>query len=184
MKKVVICLVSLAVLFMVSAVSAQEVKTVDGYVSAGLSLPTGDLGDGWKLGYHLAGRMGFDVAPKVRILVGVGLHAFPLDDRGTGVDGGNITVVPIMADIKLNLGLPGASANPYLLGGIGMANLSFSDLTYQGQLWLKGESETDFAVEIGGGVDFDRFFVQGKFVNVFTEGSDLTFIPFSFGLKF
>jgi hypothetical protein len=50
------------------------------------------------------------------------------------------------------------------------------------------ESSTDFGVNAGAGFDFQAgsvgLFVEGRFHNVFSDGSDGTFIPITVGIRF
>ncbi len=170
----------------VPQVQAQEAaKPMSFYLGGGLSVPTGDLGDGWKLGFHGLGRVGFNVAPKLDILAGIDYHTFSVDDQGvSGVSGGAISTINFVGDLKVNLGAPGMSTNPFVLGGVGLAIASISDLTIAGLGTFSFDSESKMFVEVGGGVEFNKFFVQGRYVNIFTEGSSISYLPITVGVKF
>ncbi len=185
MKKLVVTLLALAALLATSALAQVPDKPVNIYIGGGLSVPTGTFDDGWKVGFHGSGRVGYAVAPKVEIMGGIDYHSFPLDDKGTtGIEGGTFSAVLFGGDVKINLGVPAMSANPFLFGGLGIASISISDIEISGFPILEGDSETDLFIEAGAGVKFNRFFIQVKYVSVFTEGDDVTSIPFTVGVKF
>lgn len=186
---VAVALLATAALVTPQTQAQEPVKSVSFMLGAGIGMPTGDLSDGWKMGFHGTGRVGFEVAPKIDILAGLDYHLFPIDDMGdASVDGGTLSTLNIGGDAKLNLGTPEMSANPFLLGGFGMAIYTISDLTYDdpglGTVTVSFSSETDLFIEIGGGVEFNQFFLEGRYVNIFSEGSSISYIPFSLGVKF
>jgi len=170
----------------VSQVQAQEAaKPMSFYLGGGVSVPTGDLGDGWKLGFHGFGRVGFNVAPKLDILAGLDYHTFSVDDQGvSGIEGGALSTINITGDLKVNLGTPAMSANPFVLGGVGLAIESVSDLTIAGLGTFSFDSESDVFIEVGGGAEFNKFFIMGRYVNIFSSGSSISYLPITVGVKF
>jgi len=73
---------------------------------------------------------------------------------------------------------------PYLIGGGGIYSVKakFDDGT-------SGESVTKFGLNVGAGFDFNfqsnvGVFVDARFHNVFTEGSDAKFVPINAGIRF
>ena len=191
MKKVsVTVLTVLAVLIAVSLavpqVQAQEeLKPMSIYLGGGVSVPTGDAGDIWKFGFHGLGRVGFNVAPKLDILAGVDFHTFSFDDQGaSGFSGGGLTSINLTGDLKVNLGAPGMSTNPFVLGGVGLGIAKASDLTVTGVGTFVGDSESKAFIEVGGGAEFNKFFILGRYVSIFTSGSSISYIPITVGVKF
>jgi len=75
-------------------------------------------------------------------------------------------------------------ANPYMLAGVGIGVVSLSDLTISGAGTISADSESKFFVEVGGGVEFSKVFIQAKFVNIFTEGSSVTYFPITLGVMY
>ena len=68
MKKVFSTLLTLAAMLLMFASNpvAQDLeKPVDFYLGVGASIPTGELADGWNIGFLATGRAGFLVAPKL-----------------------------------------------------------------------------------------------------------------------
>ena len=76
------------------------------------------------------------------------------------------------------------SASPYLLGGGGLAIWSIGDITIPGFGVVRSDSESDFFIEAGVGVVLNRLILQAKYVNIFSEGSSISYIPFTVGVKF
>ena len=187
MKRVLSTLLTLAAMLLMFASSpvAQDLeKPVDFYIGVGAGVPTGDLADGWKLGFHGLARVGFSVAPKLDVLAGLDYHTFPIDDLGVpSVSGGSFSTINITGDLKVNFGMAGASSNPFLLGGVGLSIYSISDLSV-GTVTVEFDSESDIFIEVGGGVEFNKFFAQIKYVNIFAEGISISYIPFTVGVKF
>ena len=73
---------------------------------------------------------------------------------------------------------------PYLIGGGGIYSVKakFDDGT-------SGESVTKFGLNVGAGFDLNfqsnvGVFVDARFHNVFTEGSDVKFVPINAGIRF
>ena len=82
-----------------------------------------------------------------------------------------------------------APTKPFVLGGVGLATLSVSDLEGVGITIPFDISETKLYFEFGGGVEFKmgptmNLFLMGRYVNVTSEGEATAFIPISVGLKF
>lgn len=72
---------------------------------------------------------------------------------------------------------------PYLIGGGGIYNVKAKDTDGT------SASETKFGLNVGAGFDFDLqpkfgLFLEGRFHDVFVEGSDVKFIPITAGLRF
>jgi len=165
--------------------SAQESRPVSFGVSGGLSLPVGDLGDGADAGYNITGHIGYKPASFTNLSFrgDVSFDRWGLknnDDvsfRSLGVTANAIYAFPQTT--------PGV-IRPYVLGGVGMYN-SKSTIDVGNNSADVG-SDTNVGVQAGAGINFQlsgfATFLEAKFVNVFTEGNSLTFIPITFGIKF
>jgi hypothetical protein len=144
-------------------------------VSAGLSLPNGDMADVLNSGYHIGGHLNLVPATfPVEIHFDVTYHSF---------DENNDILAPFTFTY-LNVGanaayvLPGIAVRPYLLGGIGMY-MGKSDF---GNVTSDTESELGFAIGAGA-----RFVMSGisSFVQLrMNFVDDWTFMPISFGVLF
>ena len=73
--------------------------------------------------------------------------------------------------------------HPYLIGGVGVYNSKAT-----GDDALSDESTTDFGVNAGAGFNImagaASVFVEGRFHNVFTDPSNMQFIPLTLGVRF
>lgn len=148
-------------------------------VNAGASLPMGDLGDavktGWGGGVQLMMR-----APEARI--GWGIEAqfnrFAYKDI-LGIDP-QATLNSYGAMARLEFAAGNAI---YLIGGAGMFR---NEVTADDDAPdFEETNNTDFAVQGGVGFNFGPgLFLEGKFVNVFTEGNSMQFVPITVGIRF
>jgi hypothetical protein len=143
-------------------------------VSAGLSLPTGEMADAQTSGYHIGGQL--TLAPAgaapIEFIVDVTYHDF---------DGNSDMLFPfsfryVNATANAAYVFPGLTVRPYVLGGLGL---------FMGKADLPGaDSESDFGFSAGAGARFVlsgfSTFIQAKANFV----SDHTFIPISFGVIF
>ncbi len=165
--------------------SAQESRPVSFGVSGGLSLPVGDLGDGYDSGFNITGHIAYKPASFTNLSFR-GDVSFDkwgnktLDDVSTRMLG--VTANAVYAFPQTTPGV----VRPYVLGGVGFFN-GKSTGTVAGQN-LGDDSSTDIGAQVGAGVNFQlsgfATFVEAKFVNVFGDGSSLSFIPITFGIKF
>lgn len=176
------------VLALAISVTAAEKKN-HFYLGAGVGIPTGDAGDGWKMGFHGQGGLGFQASPTVEVIPVVAYHTFGLDDQGSGATGGTLNILMFGGDVKLGFGKEGSKTSPFVFGGAGMGNAKITDVTIPGFGTIKGDSETKVYFNFGGGLDIVSsdamsFFVKASFVSVATSGSAVTYIPFTAGVRF
>ncbi|UCC44367.1 MAG: hypothetical protein JSU65_00085, partial [Candidatus Zixiibacteriota bacterium] len=142
-------------------------------------------------GFHGTGRIGFSAMPRVQVCVGIDYHISKMKDAfasSFGVVGdiveeiGSQKTLLVAGDAKLDLGVPMAPVTPYVIGGIGLANTSVPEIKFVGDV-EPSVSNTDLFFEVGGGVEFNNFFLQGKLISIQTEGSASNMLAFSAGLK-
>jgi len=187
--KLSLTLITLILLLAVSAVAQLPGKPFTFSVAGGISAPTGQLNDIWKAGYHGSGRIAHSFAPKLEFTAGLDYHSFPRDALGiSGLEGGDYKVLMLAVDVRLNLGVYPMPWKPFLFGGGGIARATTSDMTYpdvfgSGTITEEGDSNTKPFIEIGGGVSFGLFFIQGKFVNIFYDEGNVKYVPFSVGIR-
>ena len=148
-------------------------------VSGGAALPMGDLGDavktGWGGGVTLMMR-----APDAKVGFGIDAQFSRLAYKDIlGVDP-NATLNLYGAMARLDFAAGDAF---YLLGGAGLFR---SEITADDDGPDLGDTNnTDFAVQGGVGFNFGPgLFLEGKFVNVFTEGQSTQLIPITVGIRF
>ena len=147
-------------------------------VSGGLSLPTGDFTEGLESGYNLTGHVYLKPAtfPSLRFRGDVSFDKWNAEANNAG----SFRSLGIVANAMYEFPTSGTSiARPYLLGGLGAFNAKASEAD---------DSDTNIGVQLGGGLNFQlsgfTTFAEAKFVNVFTDGSSLRYIPITFGVRF
>ena len=184
MRKAFMGIITLAMGSALYATGAQAQATpVQFSVGGGLDLPLGDFDDAAKVGFH--GLAGVSYAPA--------------EWKGFGIQAdGNFSRfsddTPL--DIKFQLIYGTANAiykfqtaetsrfKPYLIGGVGVYNFDA-----KGDDVPTGvDSETKFGINAGAGFDIGAgsvaLFLEGRFHDVFTDGSNVKFIPITVGVRF
>jgi hypothetical protein len=148
-------------------------------VMGGATLPMGDLGDavktGWGGGVTLMMR-----APEAKVGFGIEAQFNRLAYKDILDVDPNATLNMYGAMARLDFAAGNAF---YLLGGAGLFR---SEITADDDGPDLGDTNnTDFAVQGGLGFNFGPgLFVEGKFVNVFTDGDNTNFIPIVVGIRF
>lgn len=162
------------------------------YAGGGLSFPMGDLGDGWKTGYHGMGAISMRFFPAVETTARYAYHSFPID-----VDDGDadFTVAEYGLDLRVNLSPPGLNFSPYALVGIGAAKFDFKINTgdpalddFVNAAFDQLEPETKFFYCFGGGIKVKalprlNFFLEGRYSKIAISESDISYLPFTIGLN-
>ena len=148
-------------------------------VMGGAALPMSDLGDAVKTGFGGAVTLMMR-APEAKVGFGIEAQFNRLGYKDVlGVDpNATLNLYGAMARLEF------AAANAvYLIGGAGLFR---SEITADDDGPDLGDTNnTDFAVQGGVGLNFGPgLFVEGKFVNVFTEGQNTQLIPISIGIRF
>ena len=164
--------------------SAQSAKAVSIGISAGATIPVGDMADFYTTGYNGTASLMFKSygSPIGLRIDGMYNKLSPKDDAPADfdfVDG----VVITGANANLTYNLPGTGISPYLIGGAGVYNMK---LDFEGD--DDPESTTKFGLNGGIGAAFPlsgfTTFIEARFHHVFTESSATQFIPVTFGIAF
>jgi len=138
----------------------------------GASLPMGDYATADKMGLNLLGLLQTPIAGSALHLRVDGLYSSTAHKVGTG----NTSILGGTVSALYHFSAPAAEARPYLLGGLGIYNVS------------AGASQTKIGFALGGGVLFGlggfNAFAEARYVSVQKSGSSLTFVPLSVGLMF
>jgi opacity protein-like surface antigen len=148
-------------------------------VSGGATMPMGDLGEAVKTGWGGAVTLMMR-APEAK--VGFGIEAqynrFGYEDLGDIDLNASLNTYGAMARLDF-----AAGDAFYLLGGAGLFR---SEVTADDDgPDLSETNNTDFAVQGGLGFNFGSgFFIEGKFVNIFSEGQSTNFVPINIGIRF
>lgn len=144
-------------------------------IAAGLSVPTGDFGNGVQSGYNLG--LGLEIAPP---LSPFGFRAEGAWNAFGGKSGGpSARIISGTANLVYSLiGTP--VGGPYLIGGVGIYN---EHVNISGS-----ESNNDAGFNVGGGFRFGlsgfSAFAEARYHYVNTDGGSTGFIPITFGLTF
>jgi outer membrane protein with beta-barrel domain len=152
-------------------------------VSGGLSVPMSDLSDYSNSGYNVNLGLAFG-APIIPVGARIEGGFSSFEGKGGAASGTTTRIASATANAVLNLGPTGAA--PYLIGGLGIYNRRFSsDLTDA------SDSKTSAGVNIGGGIRFPlggiSTFLEARYHVMLgnqEEGTNLQFIPISFGIQF
>jgi opacity protein-like surface antigen len=152
--------------------------------SAGVAIPTGDLGNVTNTGYNVAVAVGY----KPQLMpIGIRLEA-AYNQFGSSIGGGNINIPAFTGNVVYELPL-GTSFSPYAIGGIGLYRPS-ADFTGGGST----TAENDFGWNIGGGIKIPlsgfQTFIEARYNSLNISGGTAngggtgTFIPITFGVMF
>lgn len=197
MKKLL--LITVLSVFFVAGVSAQGVKPFSIYVGGGVTVPSGDFADVYKMGFHGMGALGYSVVPMFQILAKGEYHTFAFDKTGnfakteyageTEFGGGAFHIILLGVAGKLTPALPASPIKPYGLAGVGVASLGASDLTVGGVKQAAASSVSKFYFELGGGIEMKlapavNFFVQARYVTINPKRGTINLIPLTIGIKF
>ena len=161
--------------------------------SLGASVPLGDFSDGADLGYHLGGLI--EYKPKslpVNLRGEITYNRNGLKDDyfssqvpGVGNIDGSFSMFNFLGNAVVPFGDAASTARPFLIGGLGVYRLKASAKFDGVDI---SDSQTKFGINAGGGFSFNlsgfETFVEARYHSVFTEGSNTSFIPISFGFKF
>lgn len=183
-----------------ATLSAQQSRPVSIGVSGGVSLPMGDLSDGFSPGFNVGGH----VAIKPASWSNLSLRIDGTYDRFSSKD--EVEILGLSSNLS-NIGITGnlvfafpqsspAVVRPYVLGGAG-AYISKVTVESNGTS-LSGSSgnETNVGIQGGVGIMFNlsgfTTFLEAKFVNVFSNSDDNSsnsassarWIPITFGVRF
>lgn len=168
-------------------------RTIRFGAMTGVSLPMGDFGDAVNTGWHLTGFVDWRPVNFPTAFRGeIGYHAFGSSEfrfEDTRAES-KASMIPIVANVVYVL--PSQSTTRFhLMGGLG---LYITNWDVEGSIPEFGsfggsDSETDFGINLGGGVSFPLgqridVVVEARFHSAFTEGENSNFIPLSIGLRF
>ena len=162
-----------------SAPAAQAQNPMSFGIAAGATIPTGDLGDVVKTGFHGMATLGFSPA---MVPFGVRIDGMYNSMEGKGdVSDAKLRVIGLTANGVWQM--PGMVTSPYLIGGVGYYN---SDVDIEGV-----DSSSDFGLNVGIGAKFNLSgfgtFAEIRYHNIFDGEGDVgnsSFIPITFGIMF
>lgn len=152
----------------------------------GLTIPIGSLSDGNNTGWHIQGMGGWESATTPWGFRG-DLTYNSLGGKNINVPGVGATQFPKLNLLSLTAdgvyqfrpsAQSGSSTIPYIIAGLGLYHLSFSD---------NGGSQTKFGINAGAGLEFRltgfSVYAEGRFHDIFTSGKSGHYIPLTVGVK-
>jgi len=165
--------------------SAQDApRPVSFGVSGGLSIPLGDLADGYSSGFNVTGH----VMLRPASFTNLSFRGDVNFDRFSAKDVDDVTFRFLGGTANAVYAFPQSTpgmVRPYVLAGVGMQNTKVSVDVGAGSA---SNSSTDVHVQGGGGINFQlsgfTTFLEAKFVNVFGDGSSVNYLPITFGIRF
>ena len=149
-----------------------------------VSIPVGDISDGWGVGFNVHGNAGYVFHKNVAARVDLQYNTFPYKESGD-YSGYSLKSTSIMADVMVGIFGKEADVKPYGLVGMGLYLNSLSDMKYQGVIYYSGSSETNFGMKLGGGVAFKvspklSLFGESSFNIIFGDGT-ANYLPIKLG---
>jgi opacity protein-like surface antigen len=179
MKRMVLAVFAVMCLAGVGSLSAQT--GVRFGIGGGLLMPMGDYNTVDKPGWVAGADVTYWLASAP---VGIRLDGSYSQTSHDGIDG-NSKIFGGMAELVYAVGTSADQIRPYVFGGVGFFNVkvtipSASVDTSVSKVGFGGGAGIAFKVGTGS----TRFFVEGKFVSVSTEGGSTTFLPIKAGIRF
>jgi hypothetical protein len=159
-------------------------------LGGGIGFPLSNFNDIAKLGWNgLAGVSFVPTGSPVGIQIDGQYQQYKLDESvvGTGSLKDRLLIGTANLVYKFKTA-EGSTFRPYLIGGGGVYNLKTTGSSDVGTVISTGNSQTKFGINGGAGFDFKTgsagLFVEGRFHDVFTKGSNVQFIPITVGVRF
>lgn len=168
-------------LLMAGVGAAQAQTPVTFGIGGGATIPLGNTSDAVKTGWNGLALVQFKPASSP---VGFQIDGQYQELKSkAGLTPGKSQLVNGTANVVFSFPTSAETkVRPYLIGGAGAYNVKFKPTTGT------SASTTKFGINAGAGFDFAlsgaTIFVEGRFHNVFTEGSNTKFIPINLGVKF
>jgi opacity protein-like surface antigen len=182
-------LAALALGLLVSGSSARA-QGAEFSLGGGVALPLSDFNDEVKTGWNgLAGISFVPTGWPVGIQIDGQYQQFKVDEDVFGANDLKDRLIVGTANIVYKFKTSEESTvRPYLIGGGGVYNRKITGDDDLGGTLDTDNSTTKFGINAGAGFDFKAgsvgLFVEGRFHNVFFEGSDMNFFPITVGLRF
>jgi hypothetical protein len=173
-------------LVMLLSAPAARAQGAEFALGGGVGVPLGDFDDATKIGWH--GLAAISFIPEgwpVGIQVDGQYQQFKLDGSSSLKDRLILGTGNLVYKFKTS---EESRFRPYLIGGGGVYNLKTTGTNDLGGIIDTDNSTTKFGLNVGAGFDIKAggagLFIEGRFHDVFTEGSDVQFIPITLGIRF
>jgi opacity protein-like surface antigen len=213
MSKIVIAVLLMAALPMSFAFGQRAAGqfSIGGFGGVGLPMGPSEFKDNWKMGIGFGGEIKYQLTDMTGLAASFTLQPFKinedafademgvnLDDYTIEIDGGDVKVNIMSANLIQYFTPPSAGIGLYLTAGGGYYQFSFDDVTarvlYQGEVVIEqtvdvNESENKMGLNGGLGLEMTLgsnlfLFAEGKYHYVFTESDKTSFITGMAGIRF
>jgi hypothetical protein len=166
-----------------SPLSAQRNKTTYMGISAGASLPSGDLANTASSGYNVAGHLYFNPSKTSRIGTRFDLGY----DNWSPKNNADATLrsLAVVANVIAKSGNNTSTYRPYVIGGVGIFK---TKVEFRGAGGIALDESSDVGGQLGAGVDIPlagfTTFIEARYVMVSRSPSSWSYIPVTVGLHF
>jgi hypothetical protein len=157
-------------------------------IGGGGTMPTGDFADPYNMGWNVTVPIGYQsMTTPWGARLDLSFNKINGDTfGGTDFEDGNIWSA--MLDLTAQWPVGGTGTGFYLVGGGGLHHFRDFDIRTSSTSTTQLEDQTKFGVNGGAGISFGfgatDLFVEARYVNVFTDGSDAQYVPIVLGLRF
>lgn len=151
--------------------------------------------DAYKNGFHGMLGIGYKAMPVMQVVGKAEYHRFGYDLSDiSGVSNGAQSVWLFGGDLRVGLNLPASPIKPYILGGGGLAHVSFTPFEGTNLLLTTAlndalpAAQNKFYYNFGAGFEFKlapmfSFWAQVRYVSVATDNESTSFVPLTLGVK-
>ncbi len=173
MKRVVLSMFAVALAAQVSTSSLQAQVSLG--VGGGVTIPTGDLADAVKTGWHGLANVGYTLPSGLGFRGDLFYGQNSIEDNP--LVSGSFKLAGGFGNVTYNF--PGQGVRPYVIGTIGMLNTKFEDL----------DGETDLVFGGGAGVMFkagsdSNIFAEARYLIINSDPDSQKLIPITLGIRF
>lgn len=182
MRRVILLVMTPALLAPAAALGAQRALSVG--IAGGVSMPTGDLGDGVNTGWRALGTLALgSLMQPLGLRLDAAYDRFGFNDRVLAAAGGSghLTVGSATLNVTYRLPTTNSPLSPYLITGLGAYRTACSlgegcgGATHYG--WNVGIGSKLLVLGL-------RSFVEARYHRTGRGGSDVHFFPVTVGLLF
>ena len=191
-------LITVLTLACAAVASAQVPVPFSLYAGGLMSFPNAptEFKDAYKNGFHGMVGLGYKAMPVLQLVGKAEYHHFGYDlSQIDGVSSGARAVWLFGGDLRVGLNLPASPIKPYILGGGGLARVTFTpfegtNLSLTTALNdVLPAAQNKFYYNFGGGFEFKiapiaSLFAQVRYVRISTDNEATSFVPLTLGLKF
>ena len=167
----------------VSPVAAQRNKTTFMGISAGASLPNGDLGNTASSGYSIAGHFYYNPSKTKQIGTRFDLGYDSWSPKNSA--DASLRSLAIVANVIAKSGSNTSTYRPYVVGGVGVFK---TRVEFRGAGGIALDESSDLGGQLGVGVDIPlsgfTTFIEARYVMVSRSPSSWSYIPITVGLHF